>query len=336
MPRWRNWYTRATQNRMPQGLRVRLPPEAQMKKPKVVIVVGPTASGKTALSIALAKRFSGEVISADSRQIYRKLDIGTAKVTDEEMSGISHHLIDIADIDTVYSAADFKRDAEQAIAEITNRGHVPVIAGGTFFYVDTLLGKQGSPAVAPSPELRERLEKLSVTELFAQLQEKDPERAANIDAQNPRRLIRALEIVDAVGKVPSTEELSVETPYDALVIGIKRDTSDLRERFYKRAQAWLQAGFQSEVENLLQDGVTRERLHEMGFEYQLMLALIDGTITKEEFYEKFVQKNWQYAKRQMMWLKRDESIVWFEAGDEKVFTVVEEFLGNKIPTKDVL
>ena len=294
------------------------------KRPKVLVVVGPTASGKTALAIALAKRFDGEVISADSRQVYKKLDIGTAKVTREEMDGVPHHLIDVVDIDSVYTANDFKRDASLTITDITKRGKLPIIAGGTFFYLDTLLERITAPAVAPNPELRKALEAKSTEELAAQLEQKDPQRYLTIDRKNRRRLIRALEIVHELEYVPAPR--SNKSPYDTCIIGIAVNHDKLREKFTDRAKEWLKTGFKEEVESLLEQGVSRERLKEIGFEYTLMLELIDGEVTEEEFIEKFVQKNWQYAKRQMTWLKRDKSIRWFEKDDPEIFEVVEGFL----------
>ena len=294
------------------------------QKPKIVIVVGPTASGKTSLSIELARRFNGEIISADSRQIYRKLDIGTAKVTKEEMAGIPHHLIDIVDINQVYSAADFKRDGETAISTIQNRGHLPIIAGGTFFYVDVLLGKAMLPNVEPNQELRTILEDKATDELLTELEAKDPRRFKSIDKDNRRRIIRALEIIQNLEQVPTQEP--TEEPYDSFIIGINTEKETLRTRYRDRATIWLANGFQNEVKRLLKDGASRDRLGEIGFEYRLMLELIDGEINKEAFVQKFIEKNWQYARRQTVWLKRDKSIHWFESDDSVIFEEVEEFL----------
>ncbi len=294
------------------------------KKPKVIIVVGPTASGKSALGVQLAKKYDGEIISADSRQVYRKLDIGTAKTTKEEMGGIPHHLIDIVDIEQVYSAADFKTDAAKAIEKITERSHLPIIVGGTFFYIDTLLGKVNLPEVPPNPALREKLEKKSNEQLLYLLEEKDPRRAAAVDPENRRRLIRALEIANTLDYVPN--QPAQQSPYQALTIGIEIDRDELRDRFETRAKEWLKGGLIEEVKDLLEGGVTRERLSEIGFEYRLVLELIDGEIDETKFIEKFIQKNWQYAKRQMTWLKRDASIHWFERDDPEIFNSVSDFL----------
>ncbi|MEZ4200672.1 MAG: tRNA (adenosine(37)-N6)-dimethylallyltransferase MiaA [Candidatus Paceibacterota bacterium] len=299
---------------------------AANKKPKLLVIVGPTASGKTGLAIKLAKQFKGEVVSADSRQVYRGLDIGTAKVTREEMDGVPHHLIDVADVDTIYTAADFKRDATAAVEAILERGNLPIIAGGTFFYVDTFLGKVTTPHIKPNPELREELEQKDVAELHRRLTNKDPRRAAEIDPHNKRRLIRALEIIHDLEYVPPAEPL--EPAYDVLTIGITTEKEVLREKFAARAQEWLSGGFQNEVTQLLKNGVSRERLQEIGFEYQLMLEYIDGNLTKETFVEKFIQKNWQYAKRQLTWLKRDNTIHWFEKDDPAIIATIKTWLEN--------
>jgi len=278
------------------------------KKPKVLVIAGPTASGKTSLSIKLAKQFSGEIISADSRQIYKTLDIGTGKVTPEEMDGIPHHLIDfIAPTDT-YNADDFKTDATKAITEIISREHLPTIAGGTFFYVDTLLGKITSPDVLPNPPLRAKLEALSTEELYNELRERDPRRAAEMDPHNARRLVRALEIVAHLGYVP---KIPTNEPYDVLTIGIQREKEDLRTRFRERAQQWLSIGFMDEIKTILDSGLSQKRLQEIGFEYTLGISLYHNELTEEEFLQKFIENNWQYAKKQIMWLKRDPSIHWY-------------------------
>lgn len=283
-------------------------------KPKVLVIVGPTASGKSALAVSIAQKYNGEVISADSRQVYKDLNIGTAKITKEEMQGVPHHLIDVADIHTVYNASDFKRDATEAILDITQRGKLPIIAGGTFFYVDTLLGKIQAPEVSPNPALREKLEALDTHALYESLLKLDPRRAADIDKDNKRRLIRALEVVEALGAVP--EQSSTELPYDVLMLGIETDKKDLRARIKARAPEWLSNGFKQEIQALLQSGISKERLAEIGFEYQIGVELLEGALTEDAFLEVFEQKNWQYAKRQLTWLKRDSSIHWLSLSEE--------------------
>ena len=295
-------------------------------KPKVIAVVGPTAAGKTGIAIELALRFNGEVISVDSRQIYRKLDIGTAKVTKEEMKGVPHHLIDIVDIDTVYTANDFLREADTAITDISERGKLPIVAGGTLFYVELLRRTMQPAPVPPNYMLRSRLDALSTEALLKKLTELDPRRAATIDPHNRRRLIRAIEIVDTLGAVPPALSQQI-CPYQILLLGVTRAKSELRERFALRAKTWLEAGLLQEVEGLLKQGISQARLKELGFEYTLTLSLLTGEIDTETFYERFVQKNWQYAKRQMTWLQRDNAVRWVDPDNiDEIANLAQEFL----------
>ncbi len=173
-------------------------------KPKIVVIVGQTGSGKTALSLTLAEKFNGEVINADSRQVYKGLDIGTEKITEADMRGVPHHLLSILSPREVYDAKQFAADADAAITDITNRTKLPIVAGGTFFYIDLLLKKISAAPVPPNPALRAELEAYDESELFAQLQQKDPKRAQNIDKHNKRRLMRALEILHVLPSVPDS------------------------------------------------------------------------------------------------------------------------------------
>ncbi len=294
-------------------------------RPKIIIIVGPTASGKTALAVSLAKKLSGEVISADSRQVYRHLDIGTAKITKAEMEGIPHHLIDICEPDETYTPAQWVHDAQQVIADIGSRARVPIIAGGTMQYVDALLGIQSIPRVPPNPKLRERLEKLDTCTLSAMLAHKDPERAHAIDRHNPRRLVRALEIVEALGSVP--KPVRTESPYDALIIGLRMETEVLKDKIFTRLEKRINEGLIEETREVLTGGVTKTRLREIGLEYRVALAHIEGTITEPEMRQKLKEKVWQYAKRQLTWLKKMENVEWFLPSEqEKILARCVEFL----------
>lgn len=294
-------------------------------KPKIIVVVGPTASGKTSLSIELAKMFDGEVISADSRQVYKALDIGTEKVSKDDMEDIPHHLIDVVDINTVYNVSDFKRDASLSIEKITKKKKLPIVAGGTFFYIDALLGRIATPEVPPDLQLRAHLEEMSIESLHHSLEELDPARAFEIGPHNKRRIIRALEIVKSLGKVPA--ETQQECPFEVLMIGIAVDKKVLRERIAKRAQEALTRGLVVETQKILGSGTSRERLSEIGLEYRLVMDYLDGNLTDLELIQKMEEKNWQYAKRQRTWLKRDLSIKWFERTDIGSITdTVQSFL----------
>jgi tRNA dimethylallyltransferase len=296
-----------------------------MDKPKVIAIVGPTASGKTGLSIDIARRFAGEVISADSRQVYRGLDIGSGKVTSAEMQGIPHHLIDIVAIDSVYTAQDFKRDATAAADEIISRFHLPVFAGGTFFYLDQLRGTAGSAPVAPNDKLRTALELRSTEELFDELMLKDPERAGAIDPHNRRRLIRALEIIETLGHVPNVT--TTNSKYNWLTIGLEWPKEALHTRIHERLLTRLQQGMVEEVKGLLDSGVDKERLDSFGLEYRYITHHLEGTLQYDEMVETLETKIRQFAKRQLTWLKRDSTIEWFSLTDtDAIFNRVEQFL----------
>jgi len=298
-----------------------------LKKPKVVAIVGPTASGKTSLSIELAKNFNGEVISCDSRQVYRGLDLGTGKVTQAEMCGVVHHLLDVVEPSTIYTASDFKRDSDSVLVDIILRKKLPIVAGGTFFYLDVLKGKMSTAQVDPNNELRQILETKSVQELYEELTMKDRERALDIDKDNPRRLIRALEIVEALGKVPKVAE--TDPPYVWLTLGIDVPLDVLRERIHTRIMDRIEEGMIEEVADLQSSGLSFQRMEDLGLEYRYIGRYLQGLLSKEDMIEQLHFKTCQFAKRQRMWLKRDESIVWFpfpvatEAIIEKVHTFLD-------------
>jgi tRNA dimethylallyltransferase len=296
-----------------------------MKKPKVVSIVGPTSSGKTSLSIAIAKRFNGEVISADSRQVYQGMDLGTGKVTLDEMLGVPHHLIDIAQPNDIYTAAQFKNDATKAIDEISSRGHLPIIAGGTFFYLDVLRGKMQPAPVEPNEGLRTHLETLSSEELFLMLQAKDSKRAQTIDKDNRRRMIRSLEIIEELGVVP--EVTVTESHYDMLVIGIDISKETLHHNIHTRLKQRFEAGMIDEVKQLNTHRVSFERLDGFGLEYRYIAKFLKGEMNEEEMKAELETKIRQFAKRQMTWLKRDKEIEWFSPeNQELIFQRINTFL----------
>lgn len=299
-----------------------------MSKPKVVAVVGPTASGKTSLSIEIAKRFSGEVISADSRQVYKGMDLGTGKITEAEMQGIPHHLIDIMMPMKVYTGADFKRDADKAILDITGRKKLPIIAGGTFFYLDLLRGKMQPAPVEPNEDFRNSLAHFKDDELFAQLEEKDPDRAKTIDPFNRRRLVRALEVIEALGSIPTPSP--VESPYDWLILGLTVPTTNLHDNIRERLERRFAAGMIKEVELLHRQGVTFERLDDLGLEYRYIAQFLQNNLTYEQMLTELETKIRQYAKRQLAWLKKDNEIEWYESADtETIFGRITTFINQE-------
>ena len=291
---------------------------------KVIVVVGPTSSGKTSLSIRLAKKFNGEIISADSRQVYKSLDIGTGKVTKEKMQGVAHHILDVMSPTDTYTVANFVKDSEIAIASILKNKHLPIITGGTFLYIDVLLGRISAPEVPPNKVLRKKLETKDTKTLFDILSEIDPNRALSIDRNNPRRLIRALEIVEALGSVP---KIKTKEKYNALILGIQIQKEKLKENIHIRLEERLNKGMIDEVIQLLAGGLTHKRIEELGIEYKYISKYLQGSIDVNKMKQEIETKSWQYAKRQMTWLKRDKEIKWIMPGDiKKAIELVREFL----------
>ncbi|MCA9357803.1 tRNA (adenosine(37)-N6)-dimethylallyltransferase MiaA [Candidatus Kaiserbacteria bacterium] len=298
-----------------------------MTKPKVIAVVGPTASGKTSLSIELAKKYNGEVISADSRQVYRGMDLGTGKVTTDEMDGVPHHLLDICDPMDVYTGADFARDGAAALQDILKRGRTPIVAGGSFFYLDLLRGKSTSAPVEPDETFRESLGNLSNATLMEMLLEKDSVRAATIDTHNRRRLIRALEIIHTLGNVPLPTE--TESPYEWLILGIDIEKEILHDTIYRRLISRLKSGMIVEARNLHGAGVNYQRMEDIGLEYRYLARHLQGELSESEMTEVLNTKIRQFAKRQLTWLKRDEEIEWFAPQNrEAILRRVSDFLAE--------
>ncbi|MDB5194934.1 MAG: tRNA dimethylallyltransferase [Parcubacteria group bacterium] len=280
-----------------------IPPEDEGSKntpPRLLAVAGPTASGKTARAIALAQERGGEIISVDSRQVYRMLDIGTEKISAEEMHGIPHHLIDVRDPKDTYSAGDFVTDAQRLINEIRTRGNVPILAGGTNFYFDALL--YGLPAEAPRDDvLREELETYSSEELMRRIREKDNRRASRIDPQNRRRLIRALEIIATHGSVPERDTQTARYEVEWVVLNPERDV--LRARIRARLAQALDKGLVEEVERV-RAYVGDVRLNELGLEYKVIGEYLRGERTHDSLLPTLSSRLWHYARHQKAWLRK--------------------------------
>lgn len=268
--------------------------------PPIILVAGPTASGKSARAVALAKELDGEVISVDSRQVYRMLDIGTEKTTTEEMDGVPHHLIDFLDPKETYSAGDFANDAARLIDDIRTRGKRPILAGGTHFYFDALL--YGLPEGAPLNEaLRENLETRSPESLFAELKERDPRRAERIDPNNKRRLVRALEIIDAHGHVPEREANQAQYEAEWVILDPERD--ELRERIHARLEQALARGLIDEVRRV-REYVGDTRLNELGLEYRIVGEFLRNERSEESLLPTLSSRVWHYARHQKAWLRK--------------------------------
>ncbi len=267
---------------------------------QILCIVGPTASGKSSRAVEEALKRGGEIISVDSRQGYRGLDIGTEKITREEMRGVPHHLIDIRDPAESYSAGDFVTDATRLIGDITARGKLPILVGGTHFYFDALLS--GLPTgVDANPTLREELETLSSVRLFARIREQDPRRAAELDPQNRRRLIRALEIIEARGEVPARPQAAPAYKVEWIVIDPPREK--LRANIDARLTSALERGLVDEVRRV-RDAVGDARLNELGLEYRIVGEFLRNERAEESLLPTLLASVSQYARRQKAWLRK--------------------------------
>jgi tRNA dimethylallyltransferase len=268
-------------------------------KRSLYFVAGPTASGKSARAIELAKEVNGEVISVDSRQVYRMLDIGTEKISLEEMAGVPHHLIDIRDPKDTYSAGDFVEDAERLITDIEARGKVPILAGGTHFYFDALLYGL-PPQTPPNEELRTELESKSDEELLTEITAKDPHRALRLDPKNRRRLIRALEIIARHIRVPIRP---TEARFSPTWIVLNPSRDELKERLEKRLKEAFDRGLIDEVRKV-RAYVGDERLNELGLEYKIVGEYLRGERDEASLLPTLNARLWHYARRQKAWLRK--------------------------------
>lgn len=296
--------------------------------PKLVVVLGPTASGKSGLGIALARHFHGEIVSADSRQVYRGLDIGTAKVTPEEQAIVPHHLLDVADPRQLYTVAQFQQDAIAAINDILKRGYQPFLVGGSPHYIQVVVDNLAIPRIEPQPELRAQLEKRPLPELLAQLEELDPQSAATIDRNNPRRVIRALEVCLISGKPFSQQRKTAEPLYRSLFLGIEWPREVLYRRIDMRVDERMRQGMVEEVQGLLDEGVSYERLEALGLEYRYISCFLRGKFKNEdEMVERLKYAIHDFTRRQLTWFRKDTRIVWVEGEDwERADRLVSEFL----------
>lgn len=291
-----------------------------MHRKNVIALVGPTASGKSALGIRLAKKLGGEIISADSRQVYKGLDLGTGKVTKKEMRGVPHHLLNVASPKRRFTVDDFVRRADAVIS----RTELPLVVGGTGLYTDMLLGRMSYPNVPPNDALRAQLEKRSTAALFAMLKKKDPARAATIEPHHKRRIIRALEIARALGANPPPQPAP---KYEVLWLGLSPDDTALRARINARLRTRLRAGMLAEGKRLHKQGLSYKRMEELGLEYRFLAAHMRGTLSREAFTEGLERAIWQYAKRQKKWFKRNSEIRWIK-NETEALRLAKAFLSR--------
>jgi tRNA dimethylallyltransferase len=292
-----------------------------MKKlPKVIAVIGPTATGKSDLAVALALKFSGEVVSADSRQIYRGLDIGSGKVTKTEMHGVPHHMLDIEDPKRIYNVERYRGDAQSAVSDILSRGKLPIICGGTGFYINALIYNERFPAVAPDKALRARLAKKSAESLMKMLHRLDARRAREMDPYNKVRIIRAIEIARALGSVPKTKK---KKQYDVLWIGLNLPRPALREKIHTRLMRRMKGDkIVAETRKLRARGVSWKRLYEFGLEYRHAGLYLQKKLTYIEMLARLEQEIVNFSKRQMTWFGTNKNIKWFTPTEIKKITAL--------------
>lgn len=276
-------------------------------KPKVIAVVGPTASGKTSYAVSLAHKVNGEVVSADSRLVYKGFDIGTAKPSLEECEGVPHHMIDIVEPEIDYSAGLYSQDAKKAVMDILSRGKTPIVAGGTGLYFRLLLENYDVPEVPPDYELREKLSAYTYEELRRMLEKLDPRRASEIELNDKKKIIRALEMAEHLEKPLS--EYKKELEFEVEWIGLNFPREELYERINVRVEMMVKAGLVEETENLLkQHGRIKNLTCTIG--YQEMIAYLDNQMTFDEAKDKLKQNSRNYAKRQLTWFRKNPLIKW--------------------------
>jgi len=290
---------------------------------KLIVILGPTSSGKTGLSIKLAKKFNGEVVSADSRQVYKGMDIGTGKVTKKEMQGIPHYLLNVANPKKRFDVVQYQKLALKAIEKIQRKNKVPFLVGGTGFYIQSIVDGTVIPQVKPNWKLREKLMLQPLPELVKRLAKLDPVRAGNIDQNNPRRVVRALEIALTLkGPVPPLARQSPlgEGGCQILQIGISKPKKELDKLIKKRLLARLNQGMVKEIKKLHNPptggGVSWKRLEEFGLEYRFVAQYLQNKLAYQEIVELLQKATEHYAKRQMTWFKKDNRICWIKTYKE--------------------
>lgn len=308
-----------------------------MTKNKLIVILGQTATGKSDFAVEIAKEIKGEIISADSRQVYKGMNLGSGKITKKEMKNVPHYLLDIISPKKIFSVSDFKKLADKNIKEIFNKNKVPIICGGTGFYIDTVINNIILPEVKPNEKLRKELNQLSILELVQYLDKLDPDRLKTIDKNNKVRLIRAIEIAKALGKVPKLKNHNdtfsagaENVSFSSLKIGLALPDEILKERIKIRLLSRIKKGMIKEIENLHKDGISWKRLESFGLEYRYVSLFLQVKLSKEEMIEKLNTEIWHFAKRQKTWFKRDKNIIWInplkKSEKSKALKQIKEFL----------
>lgn len=280
---------------------------------RIIVVVGPTSGGKSAFAVKLAKKINGEIISADSRQVYKGLNLASGKITKKEMAGIPHHCLDLVSPKTIFTAERYAKCAQNAIKDTMARGKTPIIVGGTGFYIDTALGRMNTAKVPPNWKLRKSLEKKSVDTLFKILKKFAPERSKTVEQKNKRRLIRAIEIAKLTKKKTfnKNQPVSYMIPVDADIVwlGIKTKPEELRKKINNRIEKYFD-GMVREIKRLHRNGVSWKRLEVLGLWPKWSAEYVRSRIGKAEALQKLKTETWRYSRRQMTWFRRNKKIRW--------------------------
>ena len=295
------------------------------KKP-LIVIAGPTASGKTELSISLAKRVNGEIISGDSMQVYKYLNIGTAKITPEDMDGVPHHLIDIIEPAEDYNVQLFQESEKKIIEDIHKRNKVPILVGGTGLYIDSLVYDYSFINESPDNSIRNKLwdefHKHGSIHIIAKLREKDPDSLSHLDLSNTKRIIRALEIIEKnninFSELEKNSRTEKESPYNLYYFVITMNRDELYDRINKRVDLMFEKGWLDEVKSILESGIASESNRSMqGLGYRQIIQYLNGEIKFEECIEKIKQETRRFAKRQLTWFRKNKNVIWFDKNKNK-------------------
>jgi tRNA dimethylallyltransferase len=295
-------------------------------KPTIIVILGPTATGKSDLAVQIAKKFNGEVISADSRQVYKDLDLGTGKITKKEMRGVPHYMLSVISPKAIYNVEKYKIKTQKIIADILKRGKLPIICGGTGFYIEAMVNNATLPAVLPDLILRNKLEKKTCEELMIILGKLDKNIIKTIDSKNKRKIIRAIEIATELGQVPA---IKYEPLYNAIQIGLIAPDKILKDRIKIRLINRIKAGMLNEGKRLHKQGLSFKRMESLGLEYRYMARYLNGQINLEQMIEQLNSQIWQYARRQKTWFRRNANIIWYKVSPKTTEKIVK-YVGKKI------
>ena len=305
-------------------------------KQKVIVIVGPTGIGKTRLSIELAKKIDGEIVSADSMQIYRKMNIGTAKPTEEEKQGIPHHMMDILDMGENFSVAQYQSMAFSCIEEILAKGKTPIVVGGTGLYINSIVDEIIYSETQENPEYRQKLEEIAAREgnqvLYEELKQKDPKAAKRIELNDLKRIIRALEVYEMTGKTITEQQENSkpkDTKYDYIIIGLRTDRETIYDRINKRVDIMFEQGLLEEAKEILKSTDDNNTSHQ-AIGYKELAKYFNGEETLDEAIENIKKESRHYAKRQFTWFNRNEKIIWLDSEDkiENKIEKIKELMQN--------